>query len=272
MGQTFYGGMKKGAQTALKGRHPFCLVEPSAWPITTALAVLLTAIGAVLYMHHVDVWLLVGGAVFLVANMVLWWRDVVRESVEHTPAVRTGLRWGIVLLIASEFMFFFGFFWGYFNAALMPTEAIGSVWPPRNIVLMDAFDLPYLNTLILLLSSATLTWAHHGVMHQRREEASRALLVTVALGVLFVCLQALEYSHAAFAMKDGIYPSLFFMLTGFHGLHVIVGTIFLAVCWVRLKQFQPDHHVGLEGAVWYWHFVDVVWIFLFLAVYVYPNG
>lgn len=250
--------------------HPFHLVEPSPWPFTSALAVLLTAIGAVLWMHHIDHWLCVGGLVFLIVNMFLWWRDVIAESIYHSAIVRVGLRWGVVLLIASEVMFFFGFFWGYFHAALMPTEAIGGVWPPRNIRLMDAFDLPYLNTLILLLSSCTLTWSHHALRQKSWKEASHTLAATVLLGVLFVGLQALEYGHAPFAIKDGIYPSLFYIMTGFHGLHVIVGTIFLFVCWWRLKQFEPDDHVGFEAAAWYWHFVDVVWVLLFLSVYVYP--
>lgn len=260
------------AQPAQKKQHPFYLVSPSSWPFTTSLAVLLTAIGAVLAMHSIDHWLLIGGAVFLIINLFGWWRDVIRESVHHTPAVLVGLRHGIILLILSEVMFFFGFFWGYFNAALMPTDAIGGVWPPRNIRLIDAYDLPYFNTLILLLSSATLTWAHHGIIKKQHTEASKALLVTIGLGFLFLLLQALEYSHVAFSIKDGIYPTLFFMMTGFHGVHVLIGTLYLMVCWLRLKQFEPNNHVGFEGAVWYWHFVDVVWIILFVSVYIYPNG
>lgn len=251
--------------------HPFLLLDPSPWPILTSLAVLFTAIGGVLSMHNIDHWLLVGGGVFLIASLCLWWRDVARESIHHSPSARVGLRHGIVLLIISEAMLFFGFFWVYFDAALYPSEVIGGVWPPKNITVIDAFDLPYLNTLLLLLSSATLTWAHHSFIHNKKREASHMLLITIGLGFLFVALQALEYGHTAFAMKDGIFPSLFYMLTGFHGLHVMIGVIFLMVCWVRLDACEPDHHVGFEGAVWYWHFVDVVWILLFMCVYVYPN-
>jgi cytochrome c oxidase subunit 3 len=174
------------------------------------------------------------------------------------------------LFIASEAMFFVAFFWAYFHAALNPTEATGNVWPPKNIIPFDPFDLPYLNTLLLLLSGTTVTWAHHSLSGNQREGLLQGLAITIALGFLFTIVQAFEYAHAAFSFKDGIYPSTFFMATGFHGFHVIVGTIFLMVCLFRAYRFEftPDHHVGFEAAAWYWHFVDVVWLFLFVAIYV----
>lgn len=253
-------------------KHPFHLVDPSPWPLATSMSALLIAIGAVLSMHRYGNWTLYIGLAMLVTTAFLWWRDVIRESNQpgvHNEAVRHGLRVGMVLFIASEIMFFFAFFWAYFNAALMPTEATGGVWPPKGIVTFDPFHLPYFNTLLLLLSGTTLTWAHHALLEGDRKGLIQGLGITVLLGVAFSCVQAIEYAHAAFALKDGIYPSTFFLATGFHGLHVIIGTIFLIVCWVRASrdQFTPDHHVGLEAAAWYWHFVDVVWLFLFVSIY-----
>ena len=253
-------------------KHPFHLVDPSPWPIVAALSALVLTIGAVLAMHKLESWTLYIGLVMLVASAGLWWRDVIRESnilATHNKVVRHGLRVGVVLFIASEVMFFAAFFWAYFHAALDPTEATGGVWPPKGIVTFDPFHLPYFNTLLLLLSGTTVTWAHHALLEGDRKGLLQGLGLTVILGMLFSLVQAIEYSHAAFALKDGIYPSTFFLATGFHGIHVIIGTIFLAVCWVRAYrgQFTPDHHVGFEAAAWYWHFVDVIWLFLFVSIY-----
>ncbi len=253
-------------------KHPFHLVEPSPWPVVAALSALVLAIGAVLSMHKIDHWVLVAGVVMLVITFVGWWRDVIFESNAegvHTKAVQTGLKIGMGLFIASEIMFFAAFFWGYFNAALNPTEPTGFVWPPKNITPLDPFHLPYLNTLLLLLSGTTVTWAHHALLNNQMKETARALGITVLLGVLFTFVQAYEYAHASFAFTGGIYPSTFYMATGFHGFHVIVGTLFLLVCWFRVRhnQFTSTHHVGFEAAAWYWHFVDVVWLFLFISIY-----
>lgn len=253
-----------------KQKHPFQILDPSPWPMLSSFAVLIAAIGSVLYMHGIDKWLFYGGTAFLVSCLWLWWRDVISESKTYTSAVERGLRWGVIVLIFSEVMFFFGFFWGYFHTALVPPEVIGGVWPPPKIKLINPYDLPYLNTLILLLSSATLSWAHHSLLKDKKKEAYNMLLYTVVLGCIFVCLQALEYGHAAFSITEGIFPSLFYMLTGFHGIHVVIGTIFLGVCLCRVKSYTPTQHVGFEAAAWYWHFVDAVWILLFLTVYIYP--
>lgn len=256
----------------LTPKHPFHLVDPSPWPFVSSLSALVLTIGAVLAMHDLGKGVFLTGAGMLVLTLFGWWRDVVREGNTpglHTMAVQRGLRIGMVLFICSEVMFFVAFFWAYFNAALAPTEAIGHVWPPKNIIPFDPFDLPYLNTLILLLSGTTITWAHHALLENKRKELLQGLGLTIGLGVLFTIVQATEYSHAAFGFKDGIYPSTFFMATGFHGFHVIVGTLFLSVCWMRAyrSEFTPNHHVGFEAAAWYWHFVDVVWLFLFVSIY-----
>jgi cytochrome c oxidase subunit 3 len=253
-------------------KHPFHLVDPSPWPFVSSLSILILAIGAVLWMHKIDYYLFLLGTALLIGTFLGWWRDVINEGNEagiHTKAVQRGLKIGMSLFIASEVMFFAAFFWGYFHAALTPTEASGFTWPPRNIVPFDPFHLPYLNTLLLLLSGTTVTWAHHELLTGNLKNTAQALLITVLLGVTFTIVQAIEYSHAAFAMKDGIYPSIFYLATGFHGFHVIIGTLFLLVCFWRTKrlEFTSTHHVGFEAAAWYWHFVDVVWLFLFISIY-----
>jgi cytochrome c oxidase subunit 3 len=252
--------------------HQYHLVNPSPWPLLGAFSAGLMAVGGVMYMHGSG-WLLAAlGFLCVLAVMAGWWRDVIRESVRekaHTPIVKLGLRYGMSLFIASEVMFFAAFFWAFFDASLYPKEAIGGVWPPENIVTMEAFHLPLMMTLILLLSGTTVTWAHHAIVEGDRKTASVALGLTVILGILFSCFQVYEYGHATFGFKDGIYPSTFYMATGFHGFHVLVGTIFLAVCWFRVRSghFTPKSHFGFEAAAWYWHFVDVVWLFLFVSIY-----
>lgn len=263
--------------------QPYHLVQPSAWPLLGAFAAGLLALGIVLFMHKVKLGgIEIGlkgialGLVAVIAIMVVWWRDVIRESVVeklHSPIVKIGLRYGMALFITSEVMFFAAFFWAYYDSALFPREAIGHVWPPKSIHTFNPFDMPFMMTLILLLSGTTVTWAHHAVLEGKTKDAARALALTVGLGFIFSCFQAFEYHHAAFTIKDGIFGSTFYMATGFHGLHVIIGTIFLAVCWWRTVKghFTPQSHFGLEAAAWYWHFVDVVWLFLFVSVYWYGS-
>jgi len=255
--------------------HPYHLVKPSPWPLAGAFAGGLLATGAIMYMHYSTVWLLVLGFLAVSAVMFLWWRDIIKEAVverAHTPVVKIGLRYGMALFIASEVMFFAAFFWAYFDASLFPKIFAANpqgVWPPPAIQVFDPFHLPFMMTVILLLSGVTVTWAHHEIVHGNTKKASQALGLTVLLGVMFTFFQGWEYSHAAFGFTDGIYPSTFFMATGFHGFHVLVGTIFLAVCWYRTAKghFTPQSHFGFEAAAWYWHFVDVVWLFLFVSIY-----
>ncbi len=262
--------------------HPYHLVNPSPWPILGAFALLGLTLGGAMAMHKITGGVPLALLSFMVVLYVMyvWWRDVVHEArvdKAHTTAVSHGLRVGMVLFIISEVMFFAAFFWAFFNASLFPklplteTWAIAEgVWPPAGIVPFDAWHLPFLNTLILLLSGTTVTWAHHAMLEGNNRDTIRGLTYTVILGALFTACQAYEYGHAAFGFKDGVYASTFYLATGFHGLHVLIGTIFLAVCLVRARrnQFTPDKHLGFEFAAWYWHFVDVVWIFLFCFVYV----
>lgn len=256
----------------MRNKHPFHLVEPSPWPALGAMAAFVLASGGVLFMHGHDYGtaILSCGFLLLLGAMFYWWRDIVREAEyqgHHTPIVQIGMRYGMMLFIASEVMFFLAFFWAFFNSALYPIDGI---WPPEGIETFDPFDLPLINTLVLLLSGCTVTWAHHALVQDNRRDFMVGLGLTILLGAFFTLLQGIEYSHAPFKFSDGIYPSIFFLATGFHGFHVIIGTLFLAVCFVRgwLGHFSPKQHFGFEAAAWYWHFVDVVWLFLFVAVYI----
>ncbi len=264
-----------------KQEHPYHLVDPSPMPMLTSFSMLALVVGAALFMHEnaIGIYVLLAGFVAVLACCYFWWKDVVHEGLvdkAHTSVVQTGLRFGMGLFILSEVMFFAAFFWAFFNASVFPvlpltdTWAIAEgVWPPEGIVTFDAWDLPFMNTLVLLLSGTTVTWAHHALLHGDRDGLINGLWCTVILGVCFTILQGVEYSHAAFALGDGIYSTTFYLATGFHGLHVIIGTSFLAVCLVRAykNQLTPEGHLGFEFAAWYWHFVDVVWLFLFVCVY-----
>ncbi|CDK97762.1 Cytochrome c oxidase subunit III [Magnetospirillum gryphiswaldense MSR-1 v2] len=257
--------------------HPFHLLNPSPWPLTASIGAFIMALGAVQWFHDRGQkgWMLAGLAIVAVTAF-LWWRDVVREARRdhaHTPAVRHGLRLGMALFIASEVMFFAGFFWAFFNGALGVNPSV-SQWPPAGIEPLHTWSLPFINTLILLSSGATLTWAHHGVSKGHQRQSVLGLAVTVALGILFLSLQMVEYGEATFKFTEGVYPSVFYMATGFHGFHVLVGVCFLIVCTLRAQtgHFTPGQHVGFEAAAWYWHFVDVVWLFLFVWVYWWGNS
>jgi cytochrome c oxidase subunit 3 len=268
--------------------HPYHLVNPSPWPFVGSITAGLLATLAVMYMHKVSLFGITPGIYGVVIGFILlgalfwvWWKDVIHEAVvekAHSPVAKIGFRYGMALFISSEVMFFVAFFWAFFNGALRPTEAIGFTWPPTNVVPIDAFDIPFLMTMILLLSGCTVTWAHHAILENKQAEATKALLVTVLLGAFFTCFQAYEYMHATFrfSIENGgnIYSSAFYMATGFHGFHVLVGSIFLLVCLFRNMKghFTAKSHFGFEAAAWYWHFVDVVWLFLFVAIYWWGNA
>ena len=252
-------------------KHQYHLVEPSPWPAVGSAAGFTLVLGLTMFIHEYaySVYILGAGVLMVLATMFFWWRDVVREAEyqgHHTPIVQIGMRYGMMLFISSEVMFFVAFFWAFFDSSLYPDPG---VWPPADITTFDPFDLPLINTMILLLSGCTVTWSHHALQHGNRKDFITGLVLTVLLGVAFTALQAYEYTHAAFGFTDGIYASTFYMATGFHGFHVLVGTIFLAVCLFRgIKgHFTSEHHFGFEAAAWYWHFVDVVWLFLFVCVY-----
>jgi cytochrome c oxidase subunit 3 len=288
-------------------KHDYHLVNPSPWPIVGSIAALLLAVGGVILMRGLTTedggifskgqWYVFAiGGVVTVFTMIGWWSDVIKESRQgdHTPVVDIGLRYGMILFIASEVMFFVAWFWMFFELAIFHEHRAGWMvptwdeattqawanWPPPHVEAFDPFHLPLMNTLILLLSGTTVTWAHHALQSGDRKGARNGLILTVLLGCLFTYIQfGVEYPEAGFAFGNqgevtnaNIYGASFFMATGFHGAHVIIGTIFLAVCLLRVLagQFTPTKHFGLEAAAWYWHFVDVVWLFLFTFVYVMP--
>ena len=261
--------------------HDYHILNPSVWPLLGALFGFIMLVGAVIMISpRVDnnqPWMFLIGLTGVVYVMFGWWKDVVAESHDgdHTPVVRIGLRYGFILFIMSEIMFFSAWFWTFFKHALYPmgpdSPAKDGVWPPAGIETFDPWHLPLMNTLILLLSGCAATWAHHALVHENnRSDIKWGLSIAIVLGVLFTFPQAFEYSEAAFGFSGNIYGASFFMATGFHGAHVIIGTVFLFVCLLRVHRghFTPKQHVGFEAAVWYWHFVDVVWLFLFAAIYV----
>lgn len=256
-------------------KHDYHLVDPSPWPAIGAASAFVLALGFIFLMNDNANWKIAFplGLAGVLYTMFMWWRDIIREAVHeghHTPVVKLHLRYGMMLFIASEVMFFVAWFWAYFGGWFYPTEAIGGVWPPKGIEVLDPFHIPLLNTMILLLSGTTVTWAHHAILEGKKDEVVNGLLLTVLLGALFTGFQAYEYVIASYTIKDTLFGSSFYMATGFHGAHVFIGTVFLVVCLFRAKadHFKADSHFGFEAAAWYWHFVDVVWLFLFLFVYV----
>ena len=269
-------------------QHDYHLVDPSPWPIVGAVSAFVLAVGLITWMHKsfaAAPIVFAVGAIGVLYTMISWWRDVINEAEfkgDHTRVVQISHRYGMILFIASEVMFFVAWFWAYFNTALFPadihnvvrTELVGGTWPPKGIETFDPWHLPLLNTLILLTSGTTVTWAHHALLENDREGLKWGLILTILLGLTFTGVQAFEYMHASFAFSGHIYGATFFMATGFHGAHVIIGSIFLIVCLARALagHFTPTQHLGFEFAAWYWHFVDVVWLFLFACIYVWGGG
>lgn len=254
--------------------HSFHLVDPSPWAFLGSISALGFTFGSVMIFHNYS-----GGSFLfflaffvLIFTMFVWWRDVIRESTfegQHTFSVQQGLKQGVILFIISEVMFFFAFFWAFFDSSIKPSILVGGIFPPDGLVIIDAWNIPLLNTIILLTSGATITWAHHSIVCGAKKNSKMSLFLTILLAIFFTFLQLFEYINSPFGISDGIYGSTFFLATGFHGLHVFIGSCFLVVCFFRLSlnHFTREHHIGFESAAWYWHFVDVVWLFLFISIY-----
>jgi cytochrome c oxidase subunit III len=283
------------ADSHAKPNHDYHLVSPSPWPLIGSIFVFIMAVGAIMWMKSMSFgegehpikpgsYIFGVGLIGILYVMASWWGDVIKEAEYggfHTRVVQISLRYGMILFIASEVMFFVAWFWAFFDASLFSGEKIqyarvdftGGHWPPKGIEVLDPWHFPLLNTLILLTSGTTVTWAHHALLEGDRSGLKKGLILTILLGITFTCVQAYEYAHAPFAFKGSIFGSTFFMATGFHGFHVIIGTIFLIVCLGRsyAGQFTPQRHLGFEFAAWYWHFVDVVWLFLFSCIYVWGS-
>jgi cytochrome c oxidase subunit 3 len=262
--------------------HPFHLVSVSPWPFFISISLLTTVLGLLLIFKNVEnltffsKFTFFCGFISIIIISFQWWRDIIREGLlegSHTLKVQQGLKLGFILFVVSEIMLFVSFFWAFFHASLSPNIELGCIWPPKGLNVLDPWGVPLLNTLILLFSGATITWAHQLILVGNFYQTAYALAITINLALFFTGLQICEYIDANFDISDGIYGSVFFMLTGLHGSHVLVGTIFITVCLIRhfYKHFTRTHHIGLESAIWYWHFVDVVWLFLFIFVYWWGN-
>ena len=254
--------------------HPFHLVSPSPWPLYTCISLLTLTTSGVLTMHgfsNANIFLM-SAFVSVILSMSFWWRDVISEGTylgNHTLAVQKGLNMGVALFIVSEVLFFLAIFWAFFHSALSPTIELGAKWPPMGIQAINPFELPLLNTIILLSSGVTVTYAHHSLIQGNRNGALYGLIYTIILAIIFTALQGIEYTVSSFTIADGTYTSCFYFGTGFHGLHVMIGTAFLAVGFWRLLAYHltENHHLGFESSILYWHFVDVVWLFLYISVY-----
>jgi cytochrome c oxidase subunit 3 len=262
----------------LKTLHSFHLVDPSPWPLLASFGAFMLTVGGVLYLHkYSGGWALFGtGFTVILFVMYTWWRDVIREATfedRHTIVVQKGLRIGMILFIASEIMFFFAFFWAFFHSSIAPVYNIGGVWPPKAVSPISTYTIPLTNTFFLVTSGIAVTWAHHALISRAKRQTLLGLLSTLVLALLFTGLQGFEYVNAPFSISDGVYGSCFYLSTGFHGFHVFIGTIAIVVSFIRVivNHYTNLQHFGLESAIWYWHFVDVVWLFLFANVYWWSN-
>lgn len=251
--------------------HPFHLVTVSPWPILTSLSVINNLLITINWFNKINYMYIITIPCTLIC-VYQWWRDVIRESTFqgfHTFTVYKGLRIGMILFITSEVLFFFSFFWAFYHSSLSPSIEIGQCWPPLGIIPFNPYDIPLINTIVLISSGISITWCHHSIIFKNFSERKCRLLITIILGLYFTALQGFEYFESPFSISDSVYGSTFFIATGFHGLHVIIGTSFLFVCLLRMHNlhFSPSHHFGFEAAAWYWHFVDVVWLFLYISIY-----
>lgn len=253
--------------------HPFHMVTPSPWPFLTSISSLSLVFSIISYLHlNSYCFYFILALVNLLINMGFWWRDVIREATfqgAHSSFAQTGIKIGMILFIVSEIMFFFSLFWAFFHSSLAPTYQIGCVWPPEGIIAPNPFGIPLVNTYTLLLSGATITYTHYFMRLGLLEVIFEGFFFTILLALFFTGLQVYEYRNLSFTISDGIYGSVFYMITGFHGIHVIIGTIFIIVCFIRtiFRHFTKNQHLGFELAIWYWHFVDIIWIFVFIFIY-----
>nr|AFI23544.1 cytochrome c oxidase subunit III [Peloridora minuta] len=252
--------------------HPFHLVNPSPWPIINSLNLMNLLLGLLKWTQTTSMNLVMLSMISIVITSLQWWRDMIRESTFqglHSMQVQLGLKMGMIMFIISEVMFFISFFWAYFHTSLSPSMEIGLNWPPSSIIPFNPMSMPLLNTMILLCSGMTITWSHYCMVNNNMKNSQKTTLMTLLLGLYFSSIQTYEYLQAPFSISDSIYGSTFFVMTGFHGIHVFIGTCFIGVEWMRTlkNQFSKVRHLGIEMAAWYWHFVDVVWLFLFIAIY-----
>lgn len=254
--------------------HPYHLVSNSPWPLSTSACLfgLTTSFPMFFQGFTLALYALYTALCGVISTMSLWFRDIITEGTylgNHTLAVQRGLNMGVGLFIVSEALFFLAIFWAFFHSALSPSVELGAKWPPMGIEAINPFELPLLNTVLLLSSGVTVTYAHHSLIQGKRGGGLFGSAFTVLLALVFTIFQAVEYTVSSFTISDGTYTSCFYFGTGFHGLHVMIGTAFIMVSLWRFRcyHFTENHHLGFESGIAYWHFVDVVWLFLFLSVY-----
>nr|YP_009500719.1 cytochrome c oxidase subunit 3 [Homotoma ficus]AWU48940.1 cytochrome c oxidase subunit 3 [Homotoma ficus] len=255
--------------------HQFHLVEPSPWPILMSFT-LMNLTSAIIMMFNKNMTLMMITSFITIWMMINWWRDIHRESTfqgDHTMMVVKSIKYGMILFITSEVLFFFSFFWSFFHHSLSPNQEIGLMWPPKMILTFNPLHIPLINTMILLTSGISVTWAHASILNNKFNQTKNSMKLTIILGLYFSTLQMYEYNQSSFSISDSVYGSSFFLTTGFHGIHVIIGTLFLIHCLIRLNKmhFSCKHHLSLELAIWYWHFVDIVWLFLYISIYWWGN-
>nr|YP_010937775.1 cytochrome c oxidase subunit III [Ossuaria sichuanensis]WKW96222.1 cytochrome c oxidase subunit III [Ossuaria sichuanensis] len=252
--------------------HPYHLVDKSPWPITGSAGLLTTVLGLSFWFSKINFNLMILGNLIIILTMIQWWRDVTRESTfqgMHTYKVIKSMKLGMILFILSEVLFFTSFFWAFFHSSLSPSMEIGLNWPPKGIMVFNPLNIPLLNTMILLSSGVSITWAHNSLFNKNYNQMVQSMILTLIMGFYFTVLQAYEYMESSFCISDSVYGATFFVATGFHGLHVIIGSLFIMVSLLRILNLHisDNHHVGFEASAWYWHFVDVVWLFLYLSIY-----
>nr|CAD5105744.1 cytochrome c oxidase subunit 3 [Singhiella simplex] len=256
----------------MMNNHFFHLVTHSPWPILVALNLLNLGTAIVGMIVYSDYALMMISIIVLIAISSQWWRDIIREALyEGTRSVKINQTMGLGMLffIVSEVWFFISFFWSYFYYSLSPDFTIGMAWPAHGIQPMSFMDIPLLNTLTLLTSGFFVTWSHHALVNHDYKQASLALCLSILSGLYFVIIQAYEYMNSTFSFNDSVFGNSFYILTGFHGIHVMIGLIFISISWFRMVsiQFSPSSFHGYEYSIWYWHFVDLVWLFLYTFLY-----
>nr|YP_009733513.1 cytochrome c oxidase subunit III [Krisna concava]QHV34351.1 cytochrome c oxidase subunit III [Krisna concava] len=252
--------------------HPYHMVNMSPWPIISSLGVMTMMMGTIMLMKSMKFELLAIGTITIYLCMFNWWRDVTRESTfqgNHTKKIIIMMKSGMTLFIISEVFFFLSFFWTFFHSSLAPNFEIGMMWPPQGVKTLNPMNVPMLNTMILLCSGMSITWAHNSLMMNKMNMTKQSMIITILLGLYFTLIQMMEYYETSFCISDSIYGSTFFIMTGFHGIHVIIGTIFITISFMRMMKFHLSeyHNVGFELSAWYWHFVDLVWLFLYMSLY-----
>nr|YP_010849311.1 cytochrome c oxidase subunit III [Krisna quadrimaculosus]WGG89451.1 cytochrome c oxidase subunit 3 [Krisna quadrimaculosus] len=252
--------------------HPYHMVNLSPWPITSSLGIFTMMMGTVTWMKLKNKELMMIGTMMTITCVIQWWRDITRESTfqgNHTKKIMMMMKTGMILFITSEIFFFISFFWSFFHSSLSPNMEMGMNWPPEGIKPLNPMSVPMLNTMILLSSGMSITWAHNSMLMNKINMTKQSMLITMILGVYFTIIQMMEYYETSFSMADSIYGSTFFMMTGFHGIHVMIGTVFIIISFIRIMKMHMSkyHNIGFELSAWYWHFVDLVWLFLYISVY-----